>query len=225
MPELENAQHELLCHEFLKDFNASRAGERVGYDAGYARALISQNQAVKDRIAELRDSLSERTAITAERIALEYARIAFHDARDLSAVLGALYHAGRTGDPADEASPTAMLEKLPRDITAPIKELTARVDARGNVTYTVKAHDKHKALDVLRERFWTPDEADDGLVTGIQSMRESGAVPDMSEDSDKPRDVPASDGPNGTQPDDTHNTQGDDPDARPTWRDNRPRRT
>jgi hypothetical protein len=95
-----------------------------------------------------------------------------------------------------EGEPTELplaerLDVLPRRMTAPIKKLSKRVDNRG-VTYTVEAYDRHKALDVLRERYWRPAEADDGLVTAIEAMRERGDVPDMSEDSD------------------THNTKPDD---------------
>lgn len=170
MPELENAKYEQFAREYLRDFNATLAGQRCGYSENYGRDLL-RDPAVKARISELRDEQTLRTQITADRIALEYARMAFHDARDVQAVLDAL-----------EAG--ASLEDLPREVTAPIREITRRIDVKGNVTHTVKAHDKYRALDVLRERYWTVDEADDALVTGIQALRASGDVPDMSEASD-----------------------------------------
>lgn len=201
MPELENAQHEQLAVEYLKDYNASRAGERAGYDAGYARRLIAQNDAIKARIAELRDETTARTAITADRIALEYARLAFSDARDVQTILEYL----RSGQSFDD---------LPRDMTSTIREISVRVDTRGNETFTVKAYDKQRALDVLAERFWTVDDTDDALVTGIQALRDGG-VPDMSEASDAP--APHNTATGGGLDDIPDTATGDDGDT-PKWR-------
>jgi phage terminase small subunit len=227
MPELENVQHELFANEYIVDFNATKAAERAGYRGDYGRALITQNQTVKDRISELRDELTAATEITAERIARAYAEIAFMDGRDIARVLDALG--------ADEGALSERLDDLPRSITAPIKKLSRRVDNKGT-TYTVEAYDRHRALDVLRERFWQNDEADDEFVTAIEGMRDSG-VPDLSEESNLQHTY------NTDNEGDTHNTdstpdatgwQGritggewvapdDDSDA-PTWRENKPRR-
>jgi phage terminase small subunit len=186
MAELENAQWERFAVEYLKDYNASKAGERAGYTAQYGRMLL-QNPTISERIAELRDSVSARTHITAERIAKEYARLAFQDGREPAAILDALAERYTPGelDGADRPRELPLAERLdalPRDVTAAVKEMTARVDSRGNVTYTVKMHDKVRPLEELARRFWTPDEADDELVTGIESLRSRDDVPDMSED-------------------------------------------
>jgi hypothetical protein len=198
MPALENAQHEQFAVEYLKDYNASKAGERCGYTPDHGRRLL-QNDTIKARVAELRDELSARTQITGERIARAYAELAFHDGRDLAAVLDALHARYTPGELDGAAEPRELpladrLTDLPREVTAPIKEMTARVDARGNVTYTVKAHDRYRALEVVAERYWRPDEADDGLITGIASLRDRD-IPDMSEDTHNTDDAAPDDDP------------------------------
>lgn len=237
MPALENAQHERFAAEYVKDYNASQAGERAGYTAQYGRMLL-QNPTITTRVAELRDELTARTQITAERIARAYAELAFHDGRDLAAVLDALSRArpsgARRGARIDDGVPDATIaeamNELPRSATAPIKEMTARVDTRGNITYSVKAHDRYRALDVLTDRYWTNDEVDDGLVTGIEAARAADAVPDMSESNDTHNT--ASDAPSAVAPEPDPDAAPVDPwsggivttDDRPTWRDNKPRR-
>lgn len=176
MPELDNAQHERFAVEYMRDFNATAAARRCGYSENYGRELL-RNPSVKSRVVELRDELNERTGITADRIARAYSEMAFYDGRDLALVLDFL----RASD-VEGKSLSDMLDALPRAVTAPIKELSLRVDTRsGAKTYSVKAYDRQRALDVLSERFWTVAEADDDLVRSIQSLRDK-AVPDMSED-------------------------------------------
>ena len=188
MAELDNASHEKFAVEYLIDYNATAAGVRCGYSETYGRDLL-RNPAVKARIAELRDELTERTQITAERIARSYAEIAFYDGRDMARVLDAL----ALEDRPQRDTPSSLherLEALPRAVTAPIRKLSKRVDNKGT-TYTVEAYDRHKALDVLADRYWSPDEAHDGMVESIRAMRASG-VPDMSEDNSKHVDDDAS---------------------------------
>ena len=187
MPALENVKHELFANEYIVDFNATRAAERCGYNADYGRQLL-HNITVKARIAELRDELTDATEITAERIARAYAEIAFMDGRDIARTLDAL----STNDGRRLAE---RLEDLPRAVTAPIRKLSKRVDNKGT-TFTVEAYDRHRALEVLRERYWVNDEAADEFITAIEGMRAEG-VPDLSEQSN-------------LQP--THNTD-DDPSA------------
>lgn len=208
MAELDNMAYEDFAKEYLVDYNATQAGIRCGFSEAYGRDLI-RKPAIKARIIELRDELTERTEITADRIARSYSEIAFYDGRDMARVLDALSHENAT-----EAAPTSLherLEALPRAVTAPIRKLSKRVDNKG-VTYTVEAYDRHKALDVLSDRFWSVDEAHDGLIDAIQAMRERG-VPDMSEDNaaqttDDAADVDLNDIPD---------TTGDEPNP-PKWR-------
>jgi len=195
MAELDNASHEKFAVEYLIDYNATAAGVRCGYSETYGRDLL-RNPAVKARIAELRDELTERTQITAERIARSYAEIAFYDGRDMARVLDALAHEHAISDAYELSNGLGTpgladrLSELPRAVTAPIRKLSKRVDNKGT-TYTVEAYDRHKALDVLADRYWSPDEAHDGMVESIRAMRASG-VPDMSEDNSKHVDDDAS---------------------------------
>lgn len=205
MPELDNLNHERFAVEYLKDFNASAAARRCGYSVDYGRNL-TRNVAVKARIAELRDELVDRTEVTTERIARAYTEMAFYDARDMAAVLDALASKGQgTGELAEA------LSELPRAVTAPIKEMSAKVDTRGNVTYTVKGYDKQRALDVLASRYWTSDNAGDGFIDAIRQLRE-GDVPDMSESPAPDEDL---------EPD-VHNTEDEVPaEDMPKWRKDR----
>jgi phage terminase small subunit len=205
MPELDNLKHERFAKEYLKDYNATAAARRCGYSDDHGRTL-TRDPVVKARITELRDELTDRTEITTERIARAYTEMAFYDARDMAAVLDALASKGQgTGELA------AALSELPRAVTAPIKEMSAKVDTRGNVTYTVKGYDKQRALDVLASRYWTSDNAGDGFIDAIRQLRE-GDVPDLSEDVSADEDL---------EPD-VHNTEDDLPaEDVPKWRKDR----
>src|SRR5688500_1559086 len=177
MPELDNIAHEQFAREYMRDFNATQAGVRCGYAETYGRELV-RNPAVKARIQELRDELTEATDITAERIARAHAEIAFYDGRYLAHVLDSLSDEGVTL--------TERLEALPRHITAPIRKLSKRVDNKG-VTYIAEAYDRHKSLDVLEARYWRTEGADDQLITESEALRQTD-IPDMSEDN-TPDDV------------------------------------
>lgn len=176
MPALTNTKHERFCQEYVIDFNASAAGVRVGYTPEHGRRLL-RDVTVKARIDELTAEVSELAEITAERIALAYAHMAFHSGADLAEVMDTLVASDKPGG---QSLGDALAAK-PLRVHGPIKEMTARVDAKGAVTYSVKAHDRYRALDVLAERYWLPAEVNDGLIDGIAGLRTDAGVPDMSE--------------------------------------------
>ena len=77
---LDNAQHELLCHEYLVDFNGQKAGERARYKPKAARVQVSQlltNPNIQARLAYLKNQRIQRAQKTGDDVLKELECIGF----------------------------------------------------------------------------------------------------------------------------------------------------
>jgi phage terminase small subunit len=92
---LRNARHEQFCHEYLKDFNATAAYQRVYPRSGEAAARRSAselltNPDVARRLEVLRAALADQTGVETERIIGELKTLGFSDIRRLVDAQGRL---------------------------------------------------------------------------------------------------------------------------------------
>ncbi len=71
MPKLKNNKHEVFCHEYLVDLNATQACRRAGFAEKYANrqatALMARDD-IKKRIEELRRIREKKADIKADEI-------------------------------------------------------------------------------------------------------------------------------------------------------------
>lgn len=132
-----------FCEEYIKDFNATRAGKEAGYSAkneGSLRALMCQlkkKPLVKQYIAELQADLEELTGITRYKVLQEYAKIAFASFGD--------YFRGWM-----DMKAFSELTEMQKAAISEVQEVT-KYDEEGNpvVGVRIKLHDKIRALDSI----------------------------------------------------------------------------
>lgn len=145
---LDNAQHELLCHQYLIDFNGQQAGERSGYSPKTAYASVSRvlsNAKVQARLAYLKEQRLARARMTGDDVLKELECIA-------KSRLGNIVHFNESG-----ASFVHSPETLPDDDHAAIQSIEVKEDHYGNpekgsgviLTTKVKMYDKLGALKEL----------------------------------------------------------------------------
>ena len=142
---LDNAQHELLCHEYLTDFNATQAGIRARYSEKTAyssaqRAL--KGVEVQARLTYLKNQRIQRAEKTGDDVLKELESIGFSR-------LGNILHFNESG-----ASFVHSPETLPDDDHAAIESIEVKEDHYGNgdgavMTTKVKLHPKLPALKEL----------------------------------------------------------------------------
>ncbi|GBK97733.1 terminase small subunit [Vibrio harveyi] len=81
-----NGKMELFCHEYLVDYNATKAATRAGYSANTAASQGSRlltNVKVQERIKELQKETIERLAITREMVIAEHFKYEMADSSDI----------------------------------------------------------------------------------------------------------------------------------------------
>lgn len=133
----------LFAREYCVDRNGTRAARAVGYEGNDNVLAIAATRLLKDpRVQrELRKAMRERekrTNISADQVLRELARLGYSDIRDL-------VEWDETGRM--RVKPSA---KLPKRIARAIKEIKQTFSlSTGNVTTTVKLHDKVKPLELL----------------------------------------------------------------------------
>lgn len=94
MPALKNGRHERFCHEYLEDFNGTRAYRASGYRAkndnvaAVGASKLLRNPKVQERLTELRArydaKLQERVVVNKESIIRELARLGFAQLSDVA---------------------------------------------------------------------------------------------------------------------------------------------
>ena len=151
-----------FCLEFLKDFNATQAYKRAGYVANTdnvaascaAKLLINPKiQAEIDRLRFERESANQ---VTIERTLQEIARVAFSDVTNSLS----FDSQGVTFKNSDE---------LPEDVTAAINSVqsneTTTEDGSVRRTFSLKQHDKLRALTLLADYFGIRDDFNKARAT------------------------------------------------------------
>lgn len=79
------AKHLRFCEEYVVDLNATQAYIRAGYAkkaAGICAAQLLKKPIIQSKIAELQESLRQKTGVTAEMVVAELAKIGFSNFRD-----------------------------------------------------------------------------------------------------------------------------------------------
>jgi phage terminase small subunit len=147
MPVLKNDKHEIFCHEYLVDLNATQACIRAGFAGKYANrqayALMARDD-VKKRIEELMKRRRKRIDIAEEDILAELAAIAFANASDFATVdIGE--GLDKAGNPVEvkrvNIKSTEDIDQSKLPALAGIKMSTSGIE--------IKAYDKMKALELL----------------------------------------------------------------------------
>ena len=137
-------QQERFCQEYIIDLNASQAAIRAGYSEKSARSQASEiltRPNITERLQELLDQRSKRTAITADRVLHELLRIATVDVSEAF----------------DEMGQLKPLKDIPEDVRRAIAglEVSEIFDGQGDqkhaigLTKKVKFLDKPRALELL----------------------------------------------------------------------------
>ncbi len=81
-----NGKMELFCHEYLVDYNATKAATRAGYSANTAASQGSRlltNVKIQERIKDLQKETIERLAITREMVIAEHFKYDMADSSDI----------------------------------------------------------------------------------------------------------------------------------------------
>lgn len=137
-------KQERFCQEYLIDLNATQAAIRAGYSEKTAHSIGNENlikPEIQNRVAELKERLSETTQITQIQVIIEIAKVAFGDIANLFDESGALL-------------PLHDMSQEARAVIASVKTYEEK-SAFGEETITqgtireVKQWDKLKALDML----------------------------------------------------------------------------
>lgn len=137
-------KQERFCQEYLIDLNATQAAIRAGYSTKTAQEQSSRllsNVIIQNRIAELKEQLSETTQITQIQVIKEIAKVAFGDIATLF----------------DESGALLPIQDMPQEARAVIASVKTYEEKAviGEETITrgtireVKQWDKLKALDML----------------------------------------------------------------------------
>lgn len=148
-----------FCSEYLKDFNATAAYLRAGYQctraaAERASSRLLRNVEVQAYLAIKRSRIEERSEITLEKTMREIGRIAFGDITQMLSF-----------DP-DNGVAFKNSKSLPKSVTAAISEVKSttrtRTSSDGSVDVSVdlsaKMHSKNQALALLADFFGVRDD-------------------------------------------------------------------
>lgn len=129
-------QMERFCQEYVVDYCGKRAAIRAGYSlhtADQQASRLLKNIRVKERIEELQALRAKRIGVSVDRIVQELALIAFSNYQDILSVNP------ETGDI------DVKIDKLDRDFSAPITEVTITGSGKGKQV-KIKLADKRQAL-------------------------------------------------------------------------------
>lgn len=137
---LDNAQHELLCHQYLIDFNGQEAGVKAGYSEKTARTQVSRllltNVDIQARLAYLRSQPIEGARKTREEVIAEIENLAFSDPTKAISW-------NRSGITFLHDS-----DVIPSHVARQIESVTIQEDNSG-VKQKIKFHDKKGPLALL----------------------------------------------------------------------------
>lgn len=140
MPKLKNDRHEMFCHEYLKDLNATRAYGRAynteGRRAETSGSRLLRNVKVKQRIKELKEKRKKRVGIEADEI-IEYLR----SAKDIN--LKKWYRLGADGMSMEE------FDNMPDEIAILITGVKEKINSDGAKSIYVTFFSKEKAVELL----------------------------------------------------------------------------
>ncbi len=163
-----NERHEAFCRYYASHFNATRAGEQVGYARATALTLITQDR-ITARIRELVDMQLKAQDITAERVMLELGRIAFADIRQIFDEQGALLPIHEIGDDAAAALAGIEIEQTVQSdgfeyVTDLITGKRTKQKRYKQVRIAkVKRYDKNSALTTLAKHYKIIGDEGDGI--------------------------------------------------------------
>lgn len=140
MPVLDDPLHERFCHEYLKDFNAARAGRDLGLAEGSVYPILNR-ALVQARLRELAADAFKAARGTVESVLRELDRIASSDLLDAF----------------DEDNCLKPIAEIPEDIRRCIAgiEVDELWEGHGKdrrqigVTKKIKLWDKNKGLEML----------------------------------------------------------------------------
>lgn len=130
LPKLKDERHERLVQEYMIDLVKSKAARRAGLSPDSAYTIFKRPE-VRQRVDELIEKRSERTAVTADRVLQELARLAYINSKDLL-------------DPKSGC----LRADMARDDTAAILSVKVKTTT-GATEHEVKLTDKLKALELL----------------------------------------------------------------------------
>ena len=136
---LDNAQHELLCHQYLIDFNATQAGIRADFSpkTAYSSAQrVLKRVEVSARLAYLRSQPIEGARKTREEVIAEIENLAFSDPTKAISW-------NRSGITFLHDS-----DVIPSHVARQIESVTIQEDNSG-VKQKIKFHDKKGPLALL----------------------------------------------------------------------------
>src|SRR6266851_9897381 len=161
----------LFVHEYLVDFDGTRAAHVVGYSGKNVKCTASRLLAAPHIQAAIKREISDRTArlrATVDNTVREIARLSFSD-------VGELF---------DESGHLKNVKDLPREVRAciaSIKVVKKNLIAGDNSTewvHEVKLWNKPKALELLATHL--------GLLEKVQADREAVDVPAFTLPADTP---------------------------------------
>ena len=136
-----NERREKFCREYVACMNATRAAVAAGYSAktaAMAAQRLMKNEAIKQRLDELRKDVAKACDLSAAMLVNELKKIAFAD------TAAAYYPWGNL----------RLLDDLPDDVRTSIQSVKCDSKMVGKEridVVTVKFHDKMKALEKLIE--------------------------------------------------------------------------
>lgn len=138
--ELTNKQR-MFCEEYTKDFNATQAAIRAGYEKNAATTTAHKlliNEHIQDYLQHCIEKRVQRTQITSDMVIQEIAKVAFHDIRKLY----------------DEEGNLLNISDLDEETAQVISSFrqNSKFDRNGELEGFVdeyKRHDKMKALELL----------------------------------------------------------------------------
>lgn len=141
---LKNNQQEEFCQQYIIDLNQTKAAERAKYSkktAAQQASRLLRNVKVQQRIAELKEIRSERTAITQDMVLKELWILARSDFKDYGEIIK------------DLSCPTGRLKlkifsEMKGDVTRAIKSISEHITKDG-IQLKFKLHGKDKPLELL----------------------------------------------------------------------------
>ncbi len=151
MPELENAQHERFCQEYIIDLNGTKAAERSKYSKKTARSKASQlltKVNISARIAELKAIRSERTVITQDMVLIELKILAQSDIQDYLEVVNELVTDGGTLKLPEGRVKLKVFAEMKGNATRAIKSISEHITKDG-IQLKFTLHGKEKPLELL----------------------------------------------------------------------------
>lgn len=130
-------KQEMFCQEYLIDLNATQAAIRAGYSKKTARDIACENLAkpnIQARIAELKESRSNRIEITSDEVLQELKNFVYSD---ITETMNLTFK---------------QIKELPielRRMIAAYKKTETKFDGGSKVTYEIKFIDKMKAFEMV----------------------------------------------------------------------------